>query len=206
MSHVPRITLKQGKEKPLLRGHPWVFSGAVAKIEGDISPGDMGEVYSKDGQFLGTGYVNPHSQIIFRLLGREKLGSLDQLVRRRIARADIPERSTVQRQNQCVSPRERGRGLSSGTGAGPLRGDLGSANLDGRDGAIETGLDRHFGQRPSSTDDLREERCSDTKRRRVARKSRPPLRGGDHRSYRHRRIRLSIQGRREEGAKNRFLP
>ena len=87
MSHVPRITLKQGKEKPLLRGHPWVFSGAVDKIEGDISPGDMGEVYAKDGQFLGTGYVNPHSQIIFRLLGREKLGSLDQLVRKRIARA-----------------------------------------------------------------------------------------------------------------------
>jgi 23S rRNA (cytosine1962-C5)-methyltransferase len=87
MSHVPRITLKQGKEKPLLRGHPWVFSGAVAKIEGGISPGDMGEVYSKDGQFLGTGYVNPHSQIVFRLLGQEKLRSLDQLVRRRISRA-----------------------------------------------------------------------------------------------------------------------
>ena len=38
MPRVPRITLKQGKEKPLLRGHPWVFSGAVAKIEEDISP------------------------------------------------------------------------------------------------------------------------------------------------------------------------
>ena len=87
MSHVPRITLKQGKEKPLLRGHPWIFSGAVAKVEGDISPGDMGEVYSKDGQFLGTGYVNPHSQIIFRLLSQEKVRSLDQLLRNRISRA-----------------------------------------------------------------------------------------------------------------------
>jgi len=87
MPHVPRITLKPGKERPLLRGHPWVFSGAVAKIEGGISPGDMGEVYSKDGQFLGTGYVNPHSQIVFRLLGQEKLRSLDQLVRRRISQA-----------------------------------------------------------------------------------------------------------------------
>jgi len=87
MSHVPRIILKQGREKPLLRGHPWVFSGAVAKIEGDISPGDMGEVYSTDGEFLGTGYVNLHSQIIFRLLGKEKLRSLDELVRRRISQA-----------------------------------------------------------------------------------------------------------------------
>ena len=54
-----RVILKKGREKPILRGHPWVFSGAVAKIEGEISPGDLGEVYSKEGQFLGVGYLNP---------------------------------------------------------------------------------------------------------------------------------------------------
>jgi 23S rRNA (cytosine1962-C5)-methyltransferase len=47
----------------------------------------MAEVYSKDDQFLGTGYVNPHSQIVFRLLAQEKLRSLGQLVRRRISQA-----------------------------------------------------------------------------------------------------------------------
>ena len=72
MSAIPRIILKKGKEKPLLRGHPWVFSGAVAKIEGDISPGDVGEVYSEEGQFLGIGHLNPHSQIILRLLTQKK--------------------------------------------------------------------------------------------------------------------------------------
>jgi 23S rRNA G2069 N7-methylase RlmK/C1962 C5-methylase RlmI len=74
MPHVPRITLKQGKEKPLLRGHPWVFSWSVAKIEGTSLLGTWGKRYSKDGQFTGMGYANPHSQIIFRLLAQEKLG------------------------------------------------------------------------------------------------------------------------------------
>jgi 23S rRNA (cytosine1962-C5)-methyltransferase len=68
METLPRIILKKGKEKPLLRGHPWIFSGAVAKMEGAVSPGDLGEVYSKDGQFFGVGHLNPNSQIILRLL------------------------------------------------------------------------------------------------------------------------------------------
>jgi 23S rRNA (cytosine1962-C5)-methyltransferase len=68
MPTYPRVILRKGREKPLLRGHPWVFSGAVEKIEGDVFPGDMGEVYSKEGQFLGRGHLNPNSQIIFRLL------------------------------------------------------------------------------------------------------------------------------------------
>jgi 23S rRNA (cytosine1962-C5)-methyltransferase len=73
---LPRVILKSGKEKPLLRGHPWVFSGAVAKIEGEVSPGDVGEVYSKDSHFLGLGHINPHSQIIVRILTpkKEELG------------------------------------------------------------------------------------------------------------------------------------
>lgn len=63
-----RIILKRGKEKPLLRGHPWVFSGAVERTEGDVSPGDVVEAYSNEGRFLGIGHFNPHSQIILRLL------------------------------------------------------------------------------------------------------------------------------------------
>ncbi len=72
MPVLPKIILKQGKEKPILRGHPWVFSGAVARAEGELSPGEIGEVYSGDGTFLGMGQFNPHSQIILRLLTRTK--------------------------------------------------------------------------------------------------------------------------------------
>ena len=72
MPMFPRIVLKRGKEKPLLRGHPWVFSGAVAKIEGDAMAGDIGEATSAGGQFLGIGHLNPRSQIVFRLLSQNE--------------------------------------------------------------------------------------------------------------------------------------
>jgi 23S rRNA (cytosine1962-C5)-methyltransferase len=87
MAILSRVILKRGREKPVLRGHPWVFSGAVAKIEGEVSPGDVGEVYSMDGQFLGMGHLNPHSQIILRLLTekREELGN--HFFRERISKA-----------------------------------------------------------------------------------------------------------------------
>jgi 23S rRNA (cytosine1962-C5)-methyltransferase len=72
MNILPKIILKKGKERPLLRGHPWVFSGAVARAEGDLSPGEIGEVFSGDGNFLGIGQFNPHSQIILRMLTRKR--------------------------------------------------------------------------------------------------------------------------------------
>jgi 23S rRNA (cytosine1962-C5)-methyltransferase len=89
MTVLPRVILKRGREKPVLRGHPWVFSGAVAKIEGEVSPGDIGEVYSKDGHFLGIGHLNPRSQIILRILTqkKEELGKI--FFRARISRAVI---------------------------------------------------------------------------------------------------------------------
>jgi 23S rRNA (cytosine1962-C5)-methyltransferase len=84
---LPRIVLKQGKEKPLLRGHPWLFSGAVARMEGEIAPGDLGEVYSNQGQFLGMGHINPRSQIVFRLLTKKKERSEPLLLEERMREA-----------------------------------------------------------------------------------------------------------------------
>lgn len=89
MAVLPRVILQSGKEKPVLRGHPWVFSGAVAKIEGEISPGETVEVYSNVGHFLGRGYFNPHSQIIVRLLTQKKEELGERFFRERISRAAI---------------------------------------------------------------------------------------------------------------------
>jgi len=72
MAALPKVLLKKGREKPILRGHPWVFSGAVERVEGDVSPGEAGEVYSSDGQYLGAGHLNLRSQIVFRLLTQKK--------------------------------------------------------------------------------------------------------------------------------------
>ena len=87
MSTLPRIILKKGREKPLTRGHPWIYSGAVGREEGEISAGDLGEAYSHDGTFLGVGHLNPGSQIVFRLLSRERGEDPGDLLRERIVKA-----------------------------------------------------------------------------------------------------------------------
>jgi 23S rRNA (cytosine1962-C5)-methyltransferase len=58
-----RLILKPGREKSLKRRHPWVFSGAVARVEGSPDAGDTIEVRSGDGELLALAAYSPHSQI-----------------------------------------------------------------------------------------------------------------------------------------------
>jgi len=51
-----KIQLKPGKDQSLLRFHPWVFSGAIKKIEGKPAEGELVEVVSNEGNFLGIGH------------------------------------------------------------------------------------------------------------------------------------------------------
>ncbi|MDR2146748.1 MAG: class I SAM-dependent rRNA methyltransferase [Tannerella sp.] len=51
-----KLYLKPKKEESLLRFHPWVFSGAIAKTEGTLQEGDIVEVYGSDHRFLGVGH------------------------------------------------------------------------------------------------------------------------------------------------------
>ena len=63
------IRLKPGKDKPVRNGHPWIFSGAVAKVEGEIDPRDrLCAVYGAGGERLGIGYYNDKSTIRVRML------------------------------------------------------------------------------------------------------------------------------------------
>ncbi len=86
---LPRIILKRGREKAVLRGHPWIFSGAVARIEGEVSPGEIGEVYSREGQFLGLGHLNPRSQIVVRVLTQKKEELGEKFFSERISRTVV---------------------------------------------------------------------------------------------------------------------
>lgn len=56
MQSLAKITLKSGKDQSLKRFHPWVFSGAIKKITGNISEGDLVAVYSNKDEFLGLGH------------------------------------------------------------------------------------------------------------------------------------------------------
>ena len=51
-----RIFLKRGKEESLARRHPWIFSGAIERIEGDPEEGDVVDVYARSGEFLARGH------------------------------------------------------------------------------------------------------------------------------------------------------
>ena len=59
------IRLKEGKERSLLRGHPWVFDGAIASGNGDS--GETVRVEAHDGRFLAWGAVSPSSRIRVRV-------------------------------------------------------------------------------------------------------------------------------------------
>jgi 23S rRNA (cytosine1962-C5)-methyltransferase len=64
---VARIILKRGRERSLLRRHPWIFSGAIGQVEGTPHSGETVEVLSADNGFLGWGAYSPESQIRVRI-------------------------------------------------------------------------------------------------------------------------------------------
>jgi 23S rRNA (cytosine1962-C5)-methyltransferase len=73
----PEITLKKGREAALLRGHPWVFSGAIAAIKGRADAGDVVLVSDSGGLVLGLGFFNPRTDIALRFLTRNRDAVID---------------------------------------------------------------------------------------------------------------------------------
>jgi 23S rRNA (cytosine1962-C5)-methyltransferase len=67
-----KVFLKKKIAQRIANGHPWIFGNEVEKIEGDVEPGSIVEVYYNDNKFCGRGYINPKSQILVRLLTRKK--------------------------------------------------------------------------------------------------------------------------------------
>jgi 23S rRNA (cytosine1962-C5)-methyltransferase len=53
----PKLYLKVKREQSVLRGHPWVFSGAIDRGEGRLIEGDIAELYSANDEFLGLGHL-----------------------------------------------------------------------------------------------------------------------------------------------------
>lgn len=63
----PALILKVGREKSLLRRHPWVFSGGIERITGSPEAGSSVELRSARGEFLAWAAYSPHSQICARV-------------------------------------------------------------------------------------------------------------------------------------------
>jgi 23S rRNA (cytosine1962-C5)-methyltransferase len=67
-----RIILKKGREVPILRGHPWVFSGAIEGIEGYSDTAGVADVFDSEKHWIARGLLSPRSQIRVRVLTWQK--------------------------------------------------------------------------------------------------------------------------------------
>ncbi|RPI99292.1 MAG: class I SAM-dependent rRNA methyltransferase [Chloroflexi bacterium] len=96
--------VRPGKDKAIQRQHPWIFSGAIARVEGSPADGDLVTVRSPSGQFLARGYWNDRSAIRIRLLTWDESEPVDDAFwRRRLTRA-IGARHVENRINQHGTP------------------------------------------------------------------------------------------------------
>jgi len=82
------VILNGGRERSLQRRHPWVFAGAIARVEGTPECGETVEIRSAGGALLGRGAYSPASQIRVRVWTFDSDEAVDEaFFRRRLARA-----------------------------------------------------------------------------------------------------------------------
>jgi 23S rRNA (cytosine1962-C5)-methyltransferase len=82
-----RLYLKTGRERPVLNGHPWIFSGAIEKEESDGGAPGIADVYDARGSWIARGLYNPLSQIRLRVLTCKDEPIDDDFFHRRIGQA-----------------------------------------------------------------------------------------------------------------------
>ncbi|HUI88049.1 MAG TPA: class I SAM-dependent methyltransferase [Anaerolineales bacterium] len=84
---MPSVILKAGREKSILRRHPWIFSGAVDHADDAIGSGATVDVLSCNGEFLARGAYSPQSQIRIRVWTFEDESVDTDFFRQRIRRS-----------------------------------------------------------------------------------------------------------------------
>ena len=82
------VTLKEGREKSVLRHHPWIFSGAIREVAGNPGSGETVEVRSARGEFLAHGAYAAESHIPVKLWNFIESEAVDEaFFRNRLASA-----------------------------------------------------------------------------------------------------------------------
>src|SRR4051812_40171009 len=96
------LILKEGREKSLQRRHPWVFSGAVAKLEGKGLPGDLVAVRAANGRFLAWAAYSPASQIRARAWSFLESDKPDEAFLRERVRDALARRAVLASESDAV--------------------------------------------------------------------------------------------------------
>jgi 23S rRNA (cytosine1962-C5)-methyltransferase len=95
------VRLHPKKDVPVAKGHPWIFSGAVDKIQGSPEEGSLCRVIDAKGKFLCQGFYSPYSQIAVRVLSRGKETIDRAFFAERIKRAVQMRKSLIPADTTC---------------------------------------------------------------------------------------------------------
>ena len=123
-----KVYLKPGRDESLRRFHPWVFSGAVAQVQGSPAEGDIVGVYSAEGQYLASGHWQIGS-IAVRILSFDADPTAPEFWEISIRRALAVREATGLYQVSGVSEPVGELSLKTSGCAGPLPSDDGSLPL-----------------------------------------------------------------------------
>ena len=91
----PVLTVTPKAEKSIKAGHPWVFGEEVTAVSGAYENGDIVDVQSKKGSYLGSGYVNDNSKIRVRIISDNANDRFDEAFYARRVKYAIDYRRTV---------------------------------------------------------------------------------------------------------------
>ena len=97
------ITLQKGRERSLLRRHPWIFSGAVQEVDAGCSAGETVDIRTSSGEWLARGSYSPASKLRCRVWTFNKDEAIDgAFFQRRIQAAlTLREKLQVKRQSNA---------------------------------------------------------------------------------------------------------
>jgi 23S rRNA (cytosine1962-C5)-methyltransferase len=82
-----KVVLKKNEERRIKKGHLWVFSNEISIIDGDVSAGEIVQVYDSRNIFIASGFYNPKSLIAVRVISASETVELESLFRNRLMRA-----------------------------------------------------------------------------------------------------------------------
>ncbi len=93
------MILKPGREKSLLRQHPWVFAGAIAQVQGQPPQGATVSIHTQEGKSLGWGAWSPESQMAVRVWSFDTQVTIDRAWWRAQIQGALHRRQTLAQPN-----------------------------------------------------------------------------------------------------------
>ena len=90
-----KVTITEKAEKSVRRGHPWVYGEEITDLSGSYQNGDIVDVYTKKGRWLGAGYINDNSKIRVRIISHNTNDRFDEAFYERRLRYAVDYRRAV---------------------------------------------------------------------------------------------------------------